>query len=92
MKLCIFLEWEGVSNCEVALLAEAALPRSTALLRSPTNPAHPPTTLYKGRATLALNFIIVPHALILKFCVAKIVKFQLHYKSALYFAKIPVKF
>ena len=39
------LEWEGVSNCEVALLAEAALPRSTALLRSPTNPTHPPTTL-----------------------------------------------
>ena len=58
----------------------------------PQNPTHPPTTLYKGRATLALNFIIVPHALISKFHIAKIVKFQLHYKSALYFAKIPIKF
>ena len=52
------------------------------------------------RATLAVvriasehfYFAASPHALILKFLAAKIVKFQLHYKSALYFAKIPIKF
>ena len=41
----VFLRAEGGPNCEVTLLAEVALPRSTALLRSPTNPTHPPTTL-----------------------------------------------
>ena len=46
---------EGGLNCEVALLAEAALPRSTALLRSPTNPTHPPTTL-AVQATPEFNF------------------------------------
>ncbi len=32
-------------NCEVTFLAEAALSHSTALLCSPQNPTHPPTTL-----------------------------------------------
>ena len=36
---------EGGLNCEVTFLAEAALSHSTALLCSPTNPTHPPTTL-----------------------------------------------
>lgn len=50
-----------------------------------------------GADCSALNFIIAARFFkisfaILKFRVAKIVKFQLHYKSALYFAKIPIKF
>lgn len=54
-------------------------------------------TLAVGRTTSVLNFIIAARLFkisfaILKFRVAKIVKFQLHYKSALYFAKIPIKF
>ena len=61
------------------------------------NPAHPPTTLAVGRTASALNFIVALCffkilSLILKFLAAKIVKFQLHYKSAPYFAKIPIKF
>ena len=46
---------KGGPNCEVTFLAEAALPRSTALLRSPPNPAHPPTTL-AVQATPEFNF------------------------------------
>ncbi|WP_298027551.1 hypothetical protein [uncultured Campylobacter sp.] len=67
------------------------------MLCSPTNPTHPPTTLAVGRTVSALNFIIAARFFkisfaILKFRVAKIAKFQLLYKSALYFAKIPIKF
>ena len=54
-------------------------------------------TLAVGRTASALNFIIAARFFkisfaILKFLAAKIVKFQLHYKSAPYFAKIPIKF
>ena len=71
-----FLGREGGSNCEVTLLAEAALPRSTALLRSPTNPTHPPTTLAVVRtASEHFYFAASTQVLILKFLVAKIVKF-----------------
>ena len=50
-----------------------------------------------GADCVRVKFIIVLRffkiiSLILKFLAAKIVKFQLHYKSALYFAKIPIKF
>ena len=83
-------------NCEVTPLAEgdAAPQRRIALLAH--KPHLTPTTL-AGRTASALNFIIAARFFkisfaILKFLAAKIVKFQLHYKSAPYFAKIPIKF
>ena len=70
-----------------ALLAR----RSPFPLKS-SNPWHA-----QGADCVRVKFIIVLRffkilSLILKFLAAKIVKFQLHYKSALYFAKIPIKF
>ncbi len=60
-----------------------------------TNPH--PRNASGASLTARVKFIIMLRffkirSTILKFLAAKIVKFQLHYKSAPYFAKIPIKF
>ena len=59
---------KGGLNCEVILLAEAALPHSTALLCSPTNPIHLPTTLAVQAApefySNETNMRKIPHVVI----------------------------
>ena len=63
-------------------------------LRGAPAPLPTPTRAPLAERTASAHFYLAasPQALILKFLAAKIVKFQLHYKSALYFAKIPIKF
>ena len=63
------LRREGGPDCEVTLLAEAALPRSTALLCSPTNPTHPPTTLAVRTASALFKLRLAPYIWNFKFYV-----------------------
>nr|WP_314379939.1 hypothetical protein [uncultured Campylobacter sp.] len=50
------LEWKGGPNCEVTLLAEAALLRSTALLYSPTSPTRSPYDASGGADYVRVKF------------------------------------